>query len=140
MSTRLSFGHRAGTIGIDRKLLAKPFMGFIITAGLAVSLYSIYRLPIAQLDVLFLLLAVATVAVTSRITVRVPGVNGRITISETLIFLAMLLYGGEAAILLAAADGFCSSLLISRKPITLAYNSALLAFSTFITVCVVNSF
>jgi signal transduction histidine kinase/CheY-like chemotaxis protein len=125
---------------MDRKLLAKPFMGFIITAGALVSLYSLYRLPIAQLDVLFLLLAVATVAVTSRITVRVPGVNGRITISETLIFLAMLLYGGEAAILLAAADGFCSSLLISRKPITLAYNSALLAFSTFITAVVVQFF
>jgi signal transduction histidine kinase/CheY-like chemotaxis protein len=97
-------------------------------------------LPIAQLDVLFLLLAVVTVAITSRITVQVPGVNGRITVSETLIFLAMLLYGGEAAILLAAADGFCSSLLISRKPMTLAYNSALLAFSTFITVSVVQFF
>ena len=89
---------------------------------------------------LFLLLAVVTVAITSRITVQVPGVNGRITVSETLIFLAMLLYGGEAAILLAAADGFCSSLLISRKPMTLAYNSALLAFSTFITVSVVQFF
>ncbi len=140
MSTKLIFQHRAGEIGIDRKLLAKPFMGMIIAAGVAVSLYSLYRLPIAQLDVLFLLLAVVTVAITSRITVRVPGVNGRITISETLIFLAMLLYGGEAAILLAAADGFCSSLLISRKPITLAYNSALLAFSTFLTVSVVQFF
>jgi signal transduction histidine kinase/CheY-like chemotaxis protein len=125
---------------MDRKLLAKPFMGTIIILGTAVCLYSMYSLPIAQLDVLFLLLAVATVAITSRITVRVPGVNGRITISETLIFLAMLLYGGEAAILLAAADGFCSSLLISRKPITLAYNSALLALSTFVTVCVVQFF
>jgi signal transduction histidine kinase/CheY-like chemotaxis protein len=125
---------------MDRKFLAKPFMSVIIAAGAAVSFYSLYRLPIAQLDVLFLLLAVVTVAITSRITIRVPGVNGRITISETLIFLAMLLYGGEAAILLAAADGFCSSLLISRKPITLAYNSALLAFSTFITYCVVSLF
>jgi signal transduction histidine kinase/CheY-like chemotaxis protein len=125
---------------MDRKLLAKPFMVFIIAAGSAICLHSFYRLPIAQLDVLFLLLAVVTVAITSRITVQVPGVNGRITVSETLIFLAMLLYGGEAAILLAAADGFCSSLLISRKPMTLAYNSALLAFSTFITVSVVQFF
>ena len=50
------------------------------------------RLPFAQLgDPLFLVLATLTVALTSRITVRVPGVNGRITISETLIFLTMLL-------------------------------------------------
>ncbi|HEX7997191.1 MAG TPA: response regulator [Pyrinomonadaceae bacterium] len=125
---------------MNRKLLAKPFMVFIIAVGSTICLHSFYRLPIAQLDVLFLLLAVVTVAITSRITVQVPGVNGRITVSETLIFLAMLLYGGEAAILLAAADGFCSSLLISRKPMTLAYNSALLAFSTFITVSVVQFF
>ena len=125
---------------LTRQQLARPFMLTIITLGAVVCLYSAYRLPFAQLDLLFLLLASLTVALTSRITVRVPGVNGRITISETLIFLTMLLYGGEAAILLAAADGLCSSLLISRKPLTLAYNAALVAFTTFITVCVLRFF
>ncbi|HYX41207.1 MAG TPA: hypothetical protein VE821_05900, partial [Pyrinomonadaceae bacterium] len=125
---------------LTRQRLARPFMLTVITLGAVVCLYSAYRLPFAQLDLLFLLLASLTVALTSRITVRVPGVNGRITISETLIFLTMLLYGGEAAILLAAADGLCSSLLISRKPLTLAYNAALVAFTTFITVCVLRFF
>src|SRR2546423_2547115 len=125
---------------MSRKPMAKPFMYAIIAAGVAVCGYSIFHLPVAQLDVLFLLLAGATVAVTSRIAVRMPGVNGRITLSETFIFLTMLLYGGEAAILLAAADGLCSSLLISRKPVTLAYNAALLAFSTFLTITVLRFF
>src|SRR3989440_4574175 len=125
---------------LTRQRLARPFMLTVIALGAVVCLYSAYRLPFAQLDLLFLLLASLTVALTSRITVRVPGVNGRITISETLIFLTMLLYGGEAAILLAAADGLCSSLLISRKPLTLAYNAALVAFTTFITVCVLRFF
>jgi signal transduction histidine kinase/CheY-like chemotaxis protein len=119
---------------LTRQQLARPFMLTVIVLGAAACLWSAYRLPFAQLDLLFLLLAALTVALTSRITVRVPGVNGRITISETLIFLTMLLYGGEAAILLAAADGLCSSLLISRKPLTLAYNAALVAFTTLITV------
>src|SRR5947207_1663034 len=123
---------------LTRQQLARPFMLTIIALGAATCLWSAYRLPFAQLDLLFLLLAALTVALTSRITVRVPGVNGRITISETLIFLTMLLYGGEAAILLAAADGLCSSLLISRKPITLAYNAALVAFTTFITVALLE--
>ena len=42
---------------MNRKLLAKPFMVFIIVVGSAICLNSFYRLPIAQLDVLFLLLA-----------------------------------------------------------------------------------
>ncbi len=124
---------------LTRHELARPFMLAIIALGAAACLYSAYRLPFAQLDPMFLLLAVLTVALTSRITVRVPGVNGRITISETLIFLTMLLYGGEAAILIAAADGLCSSLLISRKPLTLAYNSALVAFTTLVTVLILRA-
>jgi signal transduction histidine kinase/CheY-like chemotaxis protein len=124
---------------MTRQQLARPFMVTIIALGAAACLYSAYRLPFAQLDPLFLVLATLTVALTSRITVRVPGVNGRITISETLIFLTMLLYGSEAAILLAAADGLCSSLLISRKPLTLAYNAALVAFTTFLTVAILHA-
>ncbi|MGH9944600.1 MAG: sensor histidine kinase, partial [Pyrinomonadaceae bacterium] len=125
---------------MDRQRLARPFMLLIIGIGAAVFFFSAFKLPFAQLDALFLLLATATVAVTSRVAVRVPGVNGRITISETFVFLTMLLYGGEAAIVLAAADGFCASRLVSRKPITLAYNAALTALSTFITVWVLRFF
>jgi signal transduction histidine kinase/CheY-like chemotaxis protein len=124
---------------MNRQRFAIPFMWSTVAVGTAVCAYSAYHLPLAQLDLLFLLLAVATV-ITSHITVPLPGVNGRITVSETFIFLTMLLYGGEAAIILAAVDGFCSSRLISRKPITLAYNAAQLAVSTCITVLVLRAF
>jgi signal transduction histidine kinase/CheY-like chemotaxis protein len=124
---------------MNRQRFAKPFMWSIITVGALVCLHSLYRLPWTQLDLLFLMLAVATV-ITSHITVPLPGVNGRITVSETFIFLTMLLYGGGAAILLAAIDGFCSSRLISRKPITLGYNAAQLAVSTGLTFLVLRFF
>jgi signal transduction histidine kinase/CheY-like chemotaxis protein len=124
----------------SRQRFVKPFMWSVIAAGAAVCLFSAYHLPVAQLDVLFLLLALSTIAVTSGIAVQMPGVNGRITLSETFIFLTMLLYGGEAAILLAAADGIRSSLLISRKPATISYNAALLAVSTFLTVWALRFF
>ena len=122
---------------MSRQRFAIPFMWSVIAAGATVCLYAAYHLPVARLDLLFLLLGVATV-ITSHITVPLPGVNGRITVSETFIFLTMLLYGGEAAILLAALDGFCSSRLISRKVVTLAYNAAQLSFSTFVTVLVLR--
>src|SRR5215210_7679585 len=124
----------------SKRHLVKPFMWTVIGTGAGVCLFSAYHLPVAQLDVLFLLLAFSTIAVTSGIAVQMPGVNGRITLSETFIFLTMLLYGGEAAILLAAADGIRSSLLISRKPLTISYNAALLAISTFLTVWALRFF
>ncbi|MDX6269186.1 MAG: hypothetical protein QOD28_409 [Acidobacteriota bacterium] len=122
---------------MNRQRFAKFFMWSVIVAGAAVCAYSASHLPLAQLDLLFILLAVATV-ITSNIAVPLPGVNGRMTVSETFIFLAMLLYGGETAILLAAIDGFWSSRLISRKPLTLAYNTAQLAVSTFVTFYVLR--
>jgi signal transduction histidine kinase/CheY-like chemotaxis protein len=114
-------------------------MTSVIIAGAAACLYAAYNLPVARFEMLSLVLVIATV-ITSHISVPVPGVNGRVTVSETYIFLAMLLYGGEAAILLAAVDGFCSSRLISRKPMTLAYNAAQVALSTVVTVLALRFF
>ncbi|HEY9404824.1 MAG TPA: ATP-binding protein [Pyrinomonadaceae bacterium] len=124
---------------MNRQRFATPFMTSVIIAGAAACLYAAYNLPVARFEMLFLVLVVATV-ITSHISVPVPGVNGRVTVSETYIFLAMLLYGGEAAILLAAVDGFCSSRLISRKPMTLAYNAAQVSLSTVVTVLVMRFF
>jgi signal transduction histidine kinase/CheY-like chemotaxis protein len=118
---------------MDKRVIARPFMLLLIALGAVVCANAVYHLPSARLDFGFLLLAAATVGVTSRITVRVPGVNAHITISETFIFLAMLIYGVEGAILLAAADAVRSTLLISRKPITIACNAAMLAIATYAT-------
>jgi signal transduction histidine kinase/ActR/RegA family two-component response regulator len=109
-------------------------MWSIVAIGAGVLIFSIHRLPLARLDVSFLILALMTIVVSSSVAVRIPYVTGRITVSDTFIFLTMLLYGGEPAILLAAADGFCSSLQISRKPRTILFNSAVMACATFITV------
>jgi signal transduction histidine kinase/CheY-like chemotaxis protein len=113
--------------------LSRPLMWAVIGAGGALCAWSAYNLPAAKLDLLFLLLTVVTVALTSRISVGMPGVNGSITVSDTFIFLTLLLYGGEAAVLLAAAEGLCSSQLISRKPVTLLYNAAVQSVATFLT-------
>jgi diguanylate cyclase (GGDEF)-like protein len=84
----------------------------------------------------FLLLAFMTVIISSRISVQIPRFDTNITVSDTFIFLAILLYGGEAAILLAAAEGLCSGVHISKtkKPVTILFSGAVMACSTFITV------
>jgi len=118
---------------MDKQRFKRPFMWFIVAMGSAALLFSAYRLPLERLDLKFLLLALLVV-VCSRVAVPIPHVSGRITVSDTLIFLSMLLYGAEAAVLLAAVEGVCSSLWISKKTITIIFNSAVLACSTFVTV------
>jgi signal transduction histidine kinase/ActR/RegA family two-component response regulator len=119
---------------MSRQRFANPYMWSIVAAGAAVLLLSIYRLPVARLDLPFVIIALMTIVVSSSVAVRIPYVSGRITVSDTFIFLTMLLYGGEPAILLATADGLFSSLQISRKPRTILFNSAVMACATFITV------
>ncbi|HKS26354.1 MAG TPA: ATP-binding protein, partial [Pyrinomonadaceae bacterium] len=119
---------------MSRKSLAKPYMYTVIGSGAAVLLYAALNLELKELDYRFLLLALITIGLASRIAIQIPRISGQITVSDTFIFLTMLIYGGEAAILLAAAEGVCSSLRISRKPITVIFNSGMMATATFLTV------
>jgi signal transduction histidine kinase/ActR/RegA family two-component response regulator len=120
---------------MSRKSLAKPYMYAVIGSGASILLYSALRLDLNQLDLRFVLLALITIGLASRIAIQIPRISGQITVSDTFIFLTMLIYGGEAAVLLAAAEGICSSLRISRKPITVVFNSGMMATATFLTVC-----
>ena len=120
----------------DRQNLNQPFRRLIILIGTPVFIYSVYQLPTTRLNVRFLLLALIVVF-TARIAVQIPSISYHITVSDTLIFLTMLLYGGMAAVLLAALDGMCATLRISKKPSTILFNSSVMAGSTFITVSVV---
>jgi diguanylate cyclase (GGDEF)-like protein/PAS domain S-box-containing protein len=123
---------------VNKQRLNKPFMCLIIALGALVCCLSIYRLPLALIDVRFLILAVVTLCFGSRIGIEVSRLRVQITISDTFIFLTMLLYGGEIAILLAAAEALCSSLRFSKKISTILCNAGLLAASTFLTVWTVN--
>ncbi|MFN2416007.1 MAG: ATP-binding protein [Pyrinomonadaceae bacterium] len=111
---------------------ARPFMWGAVALGAGALVYSAATLPVARLDVRFLLLGLL-VCVSSHVAVRIPRVSGRITVSDTLIFLTLLLYGGEAAVLLSALEGVYASLRISRRALTIFFNSAVLALSTFLT-------
>src|SRR5688500_9927006 len=121
----------------SRQRYAGTFMWLVIAMGWGGCLFSVYYLPqysLARLDLTFLVVALLTAAIGSRVAVEIPRLGGQITVSDTFVFLTMMLYGGEAAILLAALDGVCVSARISRKLRTYLFNSSVLACSTFVTV------
>lgn len=112
---------------------AAPYMWSTILIGGLFCFTSAYKLNPAIIDLRFIILAVITVFLSSRITIRIPQFGSQISVSDTFIFLTLLLYGGEAAILMAATEALLSSLRFCNKRLTILFNWACAACSTFIT-------
>jgi signal transduction histidine kinase/CheY-like chemotaxis protein len=104
----------------------------VIAVGAACVVYCLYRIPPDVLNLRFGLLALLIVLLSGRLSINIPNATGHITISDTFIFIVMLLYGGAPAVIVAAAEGAYSSLPY-RKPRTLAFNGSIMAISTFLT-------
>ncbi|MDT7781183.1 MAG: hypothetical protein QOC99_3695 [Acidobacteriota bacterium] len=115
-------------------------MWTFIAVGASVMLYSALHLPLARLDVRLVPLVVVTLLVSSRFCVPIPRTTGQISFSDTFIFLTMMLYGGEVAVLLGAAENFAASR-FGKRPFSLftsVFNAAMMACSTFLTVYVMR--
>jgi signal transduction histidine kinase/CheY-like chemotaxis protein len=110
-------------------------MWSLVIAGAVIVLGALYALPFRQLDTSFLFLCLMVMA-SSLIAIPIPRVSGRITVADTFVFLTLLLYGGAAAVLVSALEGIAATLIISKRPRTILFNSAILATSTFFTVAV----
>ncbi|HYE65485.1 MAG TPA: EAL domain-containing protein [Pyrinomonadaceae bacterium] len=113
---------------------AKLFMRLVIAAATGAVLFSAFRLSIAQVDIPLLLLALTTVSIGTCITIEMPRGKGQISLSDAFVLLAMLLFAGEAAVLLAALSALCASLRLSKKMGTLLFRSSVATVSVFVTL------
>lgn len=119
---------------VKRQPKIQPFMWAIVVLGFSACLVTLASLDFNRLNASFLVLAVIALVVGSRWTLQTPYLEGTITISDTVVFLCMLLYGGEAAIILATAETYCTSLRHNKSFIFRAYNTAAMTCSSFATV------
>ncbi|MDQ3252763.1 MAG: response regulator [Acidobacteriota bacterium] len=118
----------------------KPYLWSVVAIGAAVSVFSAYRLissataTTTLLDWQLLLLIVVTIFLGHRLIVRIPNGNGEVTVVDTFIFITLLLYSGDAAILLASAEALFSRARFNRKLVTVLFSGAVFACATFFTV------
>jgi len=124
----------------SKQNLANPYKWMVVVLGVAAMAFSAVWLPRPQFDLRFLLLTAVMMLVSSRFSIQIPRVNTSVTVSDTFIFLVLLLYGGFAGILVAAVEGLFSGLHISKTPRVVAFNSAMMACSTFLTVVALQLF
>src|SRR5438034_11401568 len=119
---------------MSRARLNQVYVTLVVTAGAAALLFSLQQFPLAHLDIRFLLMALATVLIGPRLSIQIPRVKAHISVSDTFVFLSLLLFGGETAILLATAEALCASLRIGCRVRTYLFNAAVMACATFLTV------
>jgi diguanylate cyclase (GGDEF)-like protein/PAS domain S-box-containing protein len=114
--------------------LFKLYLGVVVAFGAVVVLSTGYHLSVAHLDWRWLLLSLVTVVIGSRVSIKIPSIKSEITVADTFIFLTMLLYDGEAAILLAGLEAVVSSLHFTKKVRAILFNASVMLCSTFLTV------
>ncbi|MBX3288097.1 MAG: EAL domain-containing protein [Acidobacteria bacterium] len=118
----------------NRTHLTTRFMFVVVAAGGICLSIALIDLPYAKLDTLFAIILVCTLGLGSRISIKIPRLKSHVAVSDSLIFLTLLLYGGEAAIALAAGEAFLSSLRFCSRRLTILFNAAAMAISTTLVV------
>jgi diguanylate cyclase (GGDEF)-like protein len=115
------------------------FRSFTITTGLSLCAYSAWRLPYSSVDLGYFVLVLFITLFGSWATLQLPRIRVHLSFYDIVIFLTLLLYGCEAAVLVGAAEGLCNSIHFKRVNnrklpfVSMLFNVALMAISTFVT-------
>lgn len=117
----------------------KSYMLFILGIGSLCLAAAAINLPFQQFNFNLLILFALTIGLGSRITLQIPRFKSHISVSDTFIFFALLLYGGEIAIVLAAIEAVFSSWRFCNKKLTVFFNMAAMALSTSVVILVLHT-
>ena len=115
-----------------------PFLWVVVVSGSLAFIYSAFGIDFRQFDSHFAVLVAMALLLTSRITIPLPRFSSQISVSDTFVFLVLLLYGGAAAVVMGALEAFVSSLRFSRRPVIVAFNFGSSAVSILITSSVMK--
>ena len=120
---------------VEGQRFPQQFVRTLFALGACVVLFTLFRLPFAQLSFTVLLLALLAVQVSSRFDRRTLARDGwHFPTASAFAFLAMLLFDGEVAVLLAALVAACAALSEKKGAEATAFRSALAATATFVVV------
>src|SRR5882762_8863669 len=93
---------------------SRVYVWAVIAAGFAVVGGSIYQMYVEPIGNQWFILAALTL-ISGSATVRLPSTPASISISETFVFTAVLLYGPAAGTLIVTLDGLVGSFWLSKR-------------------------
>jgi diguanylate cyclase (GGDEF)-like protein/putative nucleotidyltransferase with HDIG domain len=105
---------------------ARLYVGTVITAGVLAVLHSVYVLHAYPVSYHWSILAGLTL-LSGSFTVQIPTIPARLSVSETFVFAAVLLFGPAAATMIVVLDSLIISLWLkqrSQRPSRVLFNVA----------------
>lgn len=97
---------------------AKVFVSAVVVSGFLAIAHSVYALRFTPVTSQWFVLAALTL-LSGSITIKLPGIDASISVSETFVFTSVLLFGTAAGTITVALDGLIISLWLWRKGIGL---------------------
>jgi diguanylate cyclase (GGDEF)-like protein len=119
----------------------------LVPPGIMAAAWAVYNFPVDKFGIGLVMLALVTVFFSAFLRIQLPRTNLHLTISDALVFLSLLVYGGGVAVLLAMLEAAFSSLrLRTSQPSrsftswrTVSTNVLTAGFSTFATAFLVET-
>jgi diguanylate cyclase (GGDEF)-like protein len=117
----------------------------LLPAGLFAVVWAIYYFPYEKIDAGLIVLSGIMIFFSSYLRIQLPRTKIHLTISDALIIVALLTYGGEISVLLAALESCSTSLNLRSQGVTIktktvGLNVLIAAVSVFITSHVAGYF
>ncbi|MEO6655592.1 MAG: EAL domain-containing protein [Pyrinomonadaceae bacterium] len=95
------------------------FIAVLAPIAIAVIVWAVMGIPASRIDSGVIMIAALTIFCSWYLRIQLPRVNIHLTISDALVMLGMLLYGGEIAVILAVLEVSAGALNLRRQGIAI---------------------
>ncbi len=121
------------------------YLLLIMPFALTAAIWSIATFPLARVDKPLIALSVIAVFFSGYFRIQIPKTKIHLTISDALIFLSFLMYGGQVAVLISLFEATYASLTmrfsgVNMRPRTMLINISIAVTSVFAMVLMVGAF
>jgi len=127
----------------NKEKYIKLYLAVMILLGIVAVLWAVGNFPLEQVGVNLAVLSIVTVFFGSYLRIQLPHTKIHLTVSDALIILSFLIYGGEVAVLLASFECLFTTLNFRRKGVniknrTILLNVSVAAVSSLVTAMAVK--
>ncbi|HWC76861.1 MAG TPA: diguanylate cyclase [Blastocatellia bacterium] len=118
---------------------SRALIRIVSVIGLSIFAFASFATFTSAISLEWVLLGLVTVLVASRTDIRIPKITSTITISDTFVFISVLLYGVYPSVVMAGVDAAICSLHYRNKKKVMPFNIASMSLSVFTAGTVVDA-
>jgi diguanylate cyclase (GGDEF)-like protein/putative nucleotidyltransferase with HDIG domain len=114
------------------KATLSDFTVTVSIVGLLIFAYSVIEMGRSTVNFEWVLLSLVTIMLVSRIDISIPRTTSTVTLSDTFIFISLLLYGTHASVVLAGLDAAVCTLHLKNRRKIIWFNAGVMSLSVFV--------